>query len=255
MELFYRKIGEEGRPLIILHGLFGSGDNWQTLARSYAEDHQVYLVDQRNHGRSPHADEFSYELMADDLAKFVEDHDLTDVDMIGHSMGGKTAMLFASEHSYALNKLIVADMAPKPYPLHHQKILEALMTADLNSLGTRGAVGKHLEQHIEEEGVRQFLLKNLYWKNKGELAWRFNVPVLNREIGVIVDETDQQICLTDTLFVRGSESNYITDEDQFYLSHYFPNSELETINGAGHWLHAEAPETFLAVTRTFLEAL
>lgn len=252
MELFFKTLGE-GRPLIILHGLFGSGDNWQSLARTYAEDFKVYLVDQRNHGRSPHSDEFSYRLMADDLHELIESEDLTDVNIIGHSMGGKTAMLYASEHSYAIHKLIVADMAPKPYPVHHRTILDALLSADLNELKSRSAVQNHLEGRIEAASVRQFLLKNLYWKEKGQLAWRFNVEVLNREIEQIVEETDQQISLADTLFVRGSESDYITDNDQFYLDHYFPNHDLQTIQGAGHWLHAEAPQTFLEITRTFME--
>ena len=251
MKLFYRTLGE-GPPLLILHGLFGSGDNWQTLARSYAETHTVYLIDQRNHGRSEHSDDFSYRLMADDLNELIEELDLTEVNMIGHSMGGKTAMLYASEHSYAVNKLIIADMAPKPYPVHHRPIIDALLEADLSILNSRSAVSKHLESRIPEASVRQFLLKNLYWKEKGQLAWRFNVKAIDEHIEAIVDETGQQICLSDTLFIRGGQSNYVTDEDQFWLEHYFPNHELFTIERAGHWLHAEAPETFLDVTRTFL---
>ena len=251
MKLHYRKLGE-GRPLIILHGLFGSGDNWQSLARKFAEERTVFLVDQRNHGRSPHSEEFSYRLMADDLAEFVEDHHLEDVDLLGHSMGGKTAMLFASEHSYALHRLIIADMAPKPYPVHHQTILTALTTANLNALGSRQNVDEYLANYIPQDSIRQFLMKNLYWVQKGQLAWRFNVEVLNRAIGEIVAETGQQICTTDTLFVRGGRSDYITDEDQFWLAHYFPNFELITIPEAGHWLHAEAPETFYNICRTFL---
>lgn len=251
MKLHYRKLGE-GRPLIILHGLFGSGDNWQSLARKFAEEHTVFLVDQRNHGRSPHSEKFSYRLMADDLAEFVEDHHLEDFDLLGHSMGGKTAMLFASEHSYSLHRLIIADIAPKPYPLHHQTILKALTTADLNALGSRQSVDEYLANFISQASIRQFLLKNLYWIQKGQLAWRFNVNVLNRAIGEIVAETGQQICTTDTLFVRGGRSDYITDEDQFWLEHYFTNFELITIPEAGHWLHAEAPETFYNICRTFL---
>ncbi len=253
MKLHYRKIGENGPPLIILHGLFGSGDNWQTLARHYAENHSVYLVDQRNHGRSPHSEAFSYRLMADDLLEFTEDHALDHLRIIGHSMGGKTAMLFAADHGAIIDKLIVADMAPKPYPPHHGTILKALTSADLSALGKRSAVDRHLAGFISEKAIRQFLLKNLYWKEKGQLAWRFNVDAINAHIEDIVDETEQGIGLADTLFVRGALSDYIKDEDQQFLDHYFPNHRLETIEGAGHWLHADAPETFLDITRTFLQ--
>lgn len=252
MNLHFQKVGESGPPLIILHGLFGSGDNWQTLAKQYAENHIVYLVDQRNHGRSPHSDAFSYRLMADDLLEFTEDHALNHLRIIGHSMGGKTAMLFAADHGAMVDKLIIADMAPKPYPVHHGTILNALSTADLSSLDKRSEVDQHLAKSIPEKAVRQFLLKNLYWKEKGKLAWRFNVSAIREHIEDIVDETEQGISLVDTLFVRGGLSDYITDEDQFYLDHYFPNHKLETIEAAGHWLHADAPETFLEITRTFL---
>ncbi|MFT4779969.1 MAG: pimeloyl-ACP methyl ester carboxylesterase [Flavobacteriales bacterium] len=251
MKLFFKTMGE-GQPLLILHGLFGSGDNWQTLARFYAEDFQVYLIDQRNHGHSPHTSDHSYELMAHDLEELVESEGLTDFHLLGHSMGGKTAMKFASENGYLIDKMIIADMAPKSYPVHHQAILHALTSADLDALGSRGNVAKHLSLSIEDEGVKQFLLKNLYWKEKGKLAWRFNVPVLNETIGQIVEETDQQISLTDTLFIRGGKSDYILDEDEAALNHYFPNYQLATIPEAGHWLHAEAPETFYAISRTYL---
>ncbi|MDG1781770.1 MAG: alpha/beta fold hydrolase [Flavobacteriales bacterium] len=251
MKLFFKTLGE-GKPLLILHGLFGSGDNWQTLARRYAEDFKVYLIDQRNHGHSPHDATHSYQAMAEDLEALVEEEDLNDFHLLGHSMGGKTAMLFASENGYMIDKLIVADMAPKSYPVHHQQILKALTTADLETLTSRSKVDAHLSQFIQEAGVKQFLLKNLYWKEKGKLAWRFNVPVLNDTIEKIVEETDQQISLADTLFIRGGKSDYIQDEDIPFLNHYFPNNQLETIPDAGHWLHAEAPETFFNVTRTYL---
>ena len=167
--------------------------------------------------------------MAEDLEALVEEEDLNDFHLLGHSMGGKTAMLFASENGYMIDKLIVADMAPKSYPVHHQQILKALTTADLETLTSRSKVDAHLSQFIQEAGVKQFLLKNLYWKEKGKLAWRFNVPVLNDTIEKIVEETDQQISLADTLFIRGGKSDYIQDEDIPFLNHYFPNNQLETI--------------------------
>ena len=251
MELNYRQMGE-GKPLVILHGLFGSGDNWQTLGRRYADHFNVYLVDQRNHGRSPHADDHSYRLMADDLLAFLEAQSLTKVHLLGHSMGGKTAMLFASEHSAMVERLIVADIAPKPYKVHHRELVDQLLSADLNALTERSEVEEHLEKGIPDPSTRQFFLKNLYWKSKGELAWRFNLKALSNNLEDVSDEAGQQICLNDTLFIRGAKSNYIQDDDVQWIDHYFPNNRLYTIEKAGHWLHAEAPDEYYEVTLEFL---
>ncbi|MEO0404803.1 MAG: alpha/beta fold hydrolase, partial [Bacteroidota bacterium] len=168
MKLHYKKVGS-GKPLIILHGLFGSGDNWQTLARRYGEENEVFLVDQRNHGHSDHSDDFSYEIMAEDLAEFIEDLGLDEFEIMGHSMGGKTAMVYAMNHDQGMDQLVVVDMAPKAYPIHHQKILDGLMSANLQELGSRGEVLKHMSQYEDNPGVQQFLMKNLYWKEKGNL--------------------------------------------------------------------------------------
>lgn len=251
MKLFFQKMGA-GQPLLILHGLFGSGDNWQSLARRYAEDFEVYLIDQRNHGHSPHSEEHSYALMAEDLLAFVEAHDLKDIRLMGHSMGGKTAMLFCSENSYLVHKLIVADMAPKPYPVHHRGIVDSLKKVDFTRVKSRGEVERILQEGIHEASTRQFFMKNLFWKEKGQLAWRFNLPVLDQNLEAMSEETGQQICLTDALFIRGGQSNYVRDEDLTWVEHYFPHHEVATIPEAGHWLHAEAPETFFEITRTFM---
>lgn len=252
MKLAFRTLGE-GMPLLILHGLFGSSDNWQTLARQYAEHFCVYLIDQRNHGHADHTDAHSYRLMADDLSELVEEQGLNDFHLMGHSMGGKTAMLFASENGHLIDKLIVADMAPKPYEVHHRALVDTLLKVDLDRVKSRGEVEKMLKAGISDAGTLQFFLKNLYWKEKGQLAWRFNLPVLSAQLEQMSEDTGQQICLVDTLFIRGAKSNYITDDDVQWLDHYFPNHRLYMIKDAGHWLHAEQPDEFFKATLEFLK--
>lgn len=234
-----------GQPLIILHGLFGSSDNWQTHGKKLAEYFEVYLVDQRNHGKSDWSDAFSYELMAADLFEFVQEHNLEDFILMGHSMGGKTAMYFAQEHEDLLEKLIVVDMGVKSYPVHHDRILEGLKSLDLSIIDSRGDAQKALAEYIDDASIRQFLLKNLYWKSKGQLAWRINIPVLDEKIDEIVKELPHKEVLTDTLFMRGGKSNYILEEDTEQIKSYFPVSEIYSIESAGHWIHAEAPTEFI----------
>lgn len=244
MKLHYKKMGS-GQPLIILHGLFGSSDNWQTHGKKLAEYFEVYLVDQRNHGKSDWSDAFSYELMAADLFEFVQEHNLEDFILMGHSMGGKTAMYFAQEHEDLLEKLIVVDMGVKSYPVHHDRILEGLKSLDLSIIDSRGDAQKALAEYIDDASIRQFLLKNLYWKSKGQLAWRINIPVLDEKIDEIVKELPHKEVLTDTLFMRGGKSNYILEEDTEQIKSYFPVSEIYSIESAGHWIHAEAPTEFI----------
>lgn len=244
MKLHYKKMGS-GQPLIILHGLFGSSDNWQTHGKKLSEYFEVYLVDQRNHGKSDWSDAFSYELMAADLFEFVQEHNLEDFILMGHSMGGKTAMYFAQEHEDLLDKLIVVDMGVKSYPVHHDRILEGLKSLDLSIIDSRGDAQKALAEYIDDASIRQFLLKNLYWKSKGQLAWRINIPVLDKKINEIVKELPYKEVLTDTLFMRGGKSNYILEEDTEQIKSYFPVSEIYSIESAGHWIHAEAPTEFI----------
>lgn len=244
MKLHYKKMGS-GQPLIILHGLFGSSDNWQTHGKKLSEYFEVYLVDQRNHGKSDWSDAFSYELMAADLFEFVQEHNLEDFILMGHSMGGKTAMYFAQEHEDLLEKLIVVDMGVKSYPVHHDRILEGLKSLDLSIIDSRGDAQKALAEYIDDASIRQFLLKNLYWKSKGQLAWRINIPVLDKKIYEIVKELPYKEVLTDTLFMRGGKSNYILEEDTEQIKSYFPVSEIYSIESAGHWIHAEAPTEFI----------
>ena len=242
--LHYRVLGK-GDPLVILHGLFGSSDNWQSQAKIFAEFYTVYLVDLRNHGHSFWSEEHSYVLMAKDLWDLTEELNLKNIILLGHSMGAKVAMTFAQQHPTILKKLILVDMGIKEYPMHHQHILSGIKSLNLSEYASRGEAERVLEVHLENPGVRQFLLKNLYWKTKGELAWRMNVTILEKKMGEILSAIPKQVVLTTTIFIRGELSNYILDEDIPDIENVFPDSEFETILGAGHWVHAEAQEEFI----------
>jgi hypothetical protein len=244
MELYYREMGE-GQPLVILHGLFGFSDNWQTQAKKFSEYYRVILVDLRNHGHSPWSSDFSYSIMVEDLLKLVQKLELKQFILLGHSMGGKVAMHFAQKHPNFLDKLIVVDMGVKSYPMHHQHILEAFNRIDLTQMSARSEAEQILKQFIDSEGVRQFLLKNLYWKEKGKLSWRLNFPVLEAAMPEILSALPEDEVLITTLFIRGSLSNYILDEDIPVLESYFPDSTIVSIENAGHWVHAEAPDDFV----------
>lgn len=253
MRLHSHIIGE-GYPFIVLHGFLGMGDNWKTLGNRFSQlGYQVHLVDQRNHGRSFHDDAFSYEVMAEDLTEYCEDHGIEECILLGHSMGGKTAMQFAVTYPDMVSKLIVADIGPKAYPSHHQHILKALSMLDFSEIDSRGKADKVLSEYIDEFGVRQFLLKNLYWKEKGQLGLRMNLSVLSEkalEVGEALSEAS--IFRKETLFVRGSRSEYILPQDEPLIHHHFPKAKIETIEGAGHWLHAENPDKFYSIVVNFL---
>ena len=252
MKLFFRTVGE-GKPLIILHGLFGSSDNWLTHAKSLGSNHKVYLVDQRNHGASPHNDEFTYEKMVDDLLKFIKQHDLIRPDIIGHSMGGKVAMLFAVRYPDQINKLIIVDIAPKFYPVHHNTILEGLKAIPITTLQSRQEADDILTGYIDLPGVRQFLLKNIKRSDDG-FEWKMNLNVIYDHIANVGNglEDDDQFD-HETLFIRGSESDYIEDSDIPDLNDHFPKNDLVTIHGASHWVHVEEPEQLLKAIEIFLD--
>ena len=254
MEILHSKIQGQGKPLIILHGYFGMGDNWKSQANKLAMHYQVHMVDQRNHGRSFHSDNFDYELLVEDLENYFEYHSIESAYLLGHSMGGKTAMLFAVTFPEKVEKLIVADIAPKNYPPHHHQILEALNAVDFSKITLRTEVDDVLKEYIEEEGVRQFLLKNVYRKTKDVLNFRFNLESLtdnNDEVGAALPGF-AEYC-GEVLFLRGGNSDYITDEDFALISAHFSKAEIKTISNAGHWLHAENPVDFLKEVMLFLE--
>lgn len=236
---------------MILHGLFGFSDNWQTHAKKLADYYRVILVDLRNHGRSDWSEEFSYELMAEDIHELVDQLQLEDLILVGHSMGGKVAMRFSQKYPDALEKLVVVDIGVKEYPMHHEHILAGIHSVSLNNVGSRRMAADELSEFIDSNGIKQFLLKNLYWIHKGQLAWRMNVKVLEREMADILSAMPKVEVMTPTLFIRGAMSNYILDEDIESLENLFPDSEVKTIENAGHWVHAEAPEEFLESLLSF----
>lgn len=248
----HSKILGKGKPFLILHGFLGMGDNWKTLGKQFSEEgFEVHLIDQRNHGKSPHSDDFSYELMAEDLKEYCDKHQLEEVILLGHSMGGKTAMLFACEYEQLVEKLIVVDIAPKYYAPHHQQILEGLTAINEAKLTSRGDAEDLLEKYISETGVRLFLLKNLYWKTKEQLSLKLNLDALKANIENIgAALTDEMKYEGATLFVKGGESSYILSEDRELIKSHFPKAIIVTIKGAGHWVHAEkSSEFFEAVSR------
>ncbi len=256
MEVLHSKILGHGRPLLILHGFLGMSDNWKTLGNQYTEKgYQVHLIDQRNHGKSFHSPDFDYQFLAGDVNTYMTFHQIPEAAILGHSMGGKTAMQFACSYPDKVSKLIIADIAPKFYPPHHQGIINALLNLDFGTLSSRKETDEQLSKYLTDFGIRQFLLKNLYWKEKNKLALRFNLAVLKdkmEEIGATIDAMDSYE--GDTLFLRGSRSEYILLNDFGHIKRHFPKASLETIANAGHWLHAENPKAFFSKTMEFLNS-
>ena len=253
MKLNFKSTGE-GFPLVILHGLFGNLDNWSTIARKWAEDFQVILVDLRNHGRSPHADEMTYPLMAEDVAAFLEAQGVDRCHLLGHSMGGKVAMQTALSYPTLVEKLIVVDMAPRRYGRGHDDVFAALKALDPKDIDDRRHADELMAPHMEDEGVRMFLLKNLARDSKQGFRWRMNLEVLDRDyenliapVGTLGQEFPRP-----ALFVRGGKSGYVKDEDIEGIRYLFPKAKIETVARAGHWVHAEAPEELYQVILTFL---
>lgn len=252
MQTLYSKILGSGQPFLILHGFLGMSDNWKMLGNKYAENFEVHLIDQRNHGRSFHADEFSYTLMVQDLKNYIDHYQLENCILLGHSMGGKTAMQFAITYPELIKKLIVADIAPKTYPAHHQYILKALSEIDFSKQTSRKEIEASLNKYITETGVIQFLMKNIYRKEKETLAYRFNLPVLSEKYNEVVTSFQTNKTYTKpTLFLKGGNSKYITTEDSIVINSIFPNASIQKIDNAGHWLHAEKPQEFYKKTMRF----
>ncbi len=252
MNLFFRKSGQ-GPPIVILHGLFGTSDNWFSLSKVFAESFTVYTIDQRNHGQSPQTEEFNYRLLTEDLERFLEDHSIHNPIIIGHSMGGKTAMNLAIKNPASVGKLIVVDIAPKAYPIHHDHILEGLTAIPISSLTSRNEADQILAEFVPELEVRQFLLKNLSRNSEGKFEWKINLMAIQNHIQEIGEGMQYEGTFEKpTLFINGAKSNYFKVGDEKLILKLFPAAQIETLD-AGHWVQAERPQEFVQTVINFLK--
>ena len=255
MILHSKIVGEGNKTIVILHGLFGSGDNWKTYANKLAsKGFCVHLIDQRNHGRSFHTNDFNYELLVMDLKKYLDHNNINDCILMGHSMGGKTAMNFALKHSEYISNLIVIDIAPKYYPVHHDKIIEALISLDLDQISTRKEADQKLTNYIDDSVLKNFLLKNLYWVNRTKLDFRFNLLSLKKNISSIGERVNNNNkFLSKTMFLKGEYSNYIEQKDSIEIIMLFPEASIITIPKSNHWLHVDNPDHFFSTIMEFIQ--
>ena len=252
MNLHYRTLGE-GPPLIVMHGVFGSSDNWQTVGKEFAAYHKVYLVDMRNHGKSPHSDLFSYEVMAEDIVQLMKAEGLTSANILGHSMGGKVAMTLATNYPGMVHQLVVVDIAPKQYPPHHAQIFEGFRSVNLSSLSSRKEADDQMAKVISSIGVRQFILKNLERNDDGSFRWKLNLDVIESAANRIGEEIRKEVQFEgNSLFIAGGNSDYILDADHAQIKTLFPKAHIAKIEGAGHWVHAEKPAELRDMVLEFL---
>lgn len=256
MQLYAKSYGQDSSPpLVILHGLFGSLDNWAGQSSVLAEHFKVWTLDLRNHGRSDWSEQMSYPAMADDLLAFLDQQGLDSIDLLGHSMGGKVAMQFALDYPQRVKRLIVVDISPVRYPPHHTDVFAGLRGVELDTITSRREADQQLQQQIEDASIRNFLLKNLY-RDGERFNWRANLEVLEREYDYIASPPapryEQQCFEAPTLFIKGAESHYIQAEHRPAISALFPNAEARIMNGVGHWPHAEKPKAFNALLLRFL---
>ncbi|WP_462317314.1 alpha/beta fold hydrolase [Marinilabilia sp.] len=266
MELFFREKGKGEKVIIIVHGLYGASDNWLSVARELENDFRIILVDQRNHGKSPHSKEHNYRAMADDLDQLMVKLKLEKAILIGHSMGGKTVMRFCLEHPKKVEKMIVVDIAPKSYDsfsnyaevtANHKKIIEALAKVDPSKYNDRQEIDKALSSYFPNKRLRAFLMKNLKREKNGGYHWQLNLEALKNNMTEIMDgfsdlKKEKSGKMPETVFVKGENSPYINEDDTIFINNFFPGSQIVSIPEAGHWIHAEKPELFIKTIKYFL---
>ncbi len=254
-EVLYSRIEGEGQPFIVMHGYLGMSDNWKSFGTQIAAlGYQVHLLDLRNHGRSFHDSEFTYDAMVEDVRYYMVENNLEQAVVLGHSMGGKVAMKFATTYPGKVKQLLVADIAPKEYAPHHQDILAGLNAVDFSKKPSRNEVDDILSSYVKDLSTRMFLMKSLYWVEPGQLAFRFNLAVFNQNEFVIGEGLSEDAFYNGkTLFLKGAKSNYIQDSDEEMIKQIFPNSKIVSISNAGHWLHAENPDEFYQAVKIFLK--
>ena len=251
MKLYFRKFGK-GKPLIVLHGLFGFSSNWQSIAKFFSERYEVYLLDQRNHGQSPHSEIFNYDVMVNDVLEFMELEKIENPHILGHSMGGKVAMKLAGMYPQKVDKIVVGDIAPKRYVPDYQHIFNGFKHVNLSMIKTRREADEQLSKYIPDIDVRQFLLKNLYKNQKGNYQWNLNIDAIEKSIEIISDEIVLKTPVSnELLFIIGTKSNYINEKDYEKIKQLFPNAKFKTLD-TGHWVHAENPQLFSQLVFEFL---
>lgn len=250
----FSRIYGNGQPLIIIHGLFGMSDNWNSLGKSFSKNYNVHLVDLRNHGRSFHDEVFTYEAMSKDLKNYIAHHNLENPIILGHSLGGKVAMHFCFKNKSLVSKLIVVDIAPKAYSIDfHRNILNILVDFQLNNFKSRNEIDLALSISIKDSAIRFFLMKNIYRNDSSFFAWRFNIKVLLNKIENIQDANFLIGTInTPTLFIKGTKSDYITKEDELLIQNHFNNVIIKEIQNSGHWVHAEQTNLFTNEVLNFL---
>lgn len=267
MDLFFREEGN-GFPVVIVHGLYGSSDNWLTVGKKLSAHYKVYMIDQRNHGRSPNSDDHSYETLKEDLAGFFDQHHLQKAILIGHSMGGKTAMAFAADYPERIEKLVIVDISPKDYfTLNdesqyylHKSIMEAMLELDFSRMESRKDIENYLSERIDNLSIVQFLLKNVHRKKENhQFEWRINIKVLYENLDEIISGVNERwfedrrpIFNYPVLFIKGENSKYIQTEDYTSIKQIYPDALIKVIPDAGHWLHAEQPQLFMEVLEQFM---
>jgi pimeloyl-ACP methyl ester carboxylesterase len=267
VEIFFQKIGS-GTPIVILHGLYGSSDNWISVARQLALNHTVYLIDQRNHGRSPHSTEHSYSLMSDDLYAFFTQQNIENAIILGHSMGGKTAMLFSARYPEKIKGLIIVDIAPasyaslneySPLAITHLNIVNTMLSLDFSLYSTRTEIDEALAKTLPGRDIRQFIMKNVLRNPDHSFRWKLNISALSKTLPEIMDSIHLEKVLLNNppmqfpaLFIRGGRSNYLLPAHYKEIKTYFSNVQIETIPNAGHWVHAEQPLLFMKIVSDFI---
>jgi len=263
MKLSFTKLGK-GNPIIIIHGLYGSKDNWHSIGKILSSSYSVYLIDQRNHGDSPHSENHDFNLMSDDVFQFINDHKLHKVTIIGHSMGGRTALFFSKKYSKRLNKLIIIDVSPfsslnsaktNEYIKLHAHIINSLLSLNVSYIKTRNEAEQYLKKYIESKNTRQFLLKNLIRKKDNTFNWKLNLIALKNNLREIFEGFNpcEEININiPTLFIKGEKSKYIEQDDIDLIKKSFSNYKIKEIKSAGHWVHAEQPKKLTQAILDFL---
>lgn len=250
MKLHYQ-ISGSGNPLLIVHGLFGSSDNWRSMAKYFSKQYQVISIDLRNHGRSPHSDNQSLDDMAEDVYELCQQLDINNVNIVGHSLGGKVAMKFAERYDQYIDKLVIVDISPRQYEGGHTPLMDAMMALNLSKLSSRKQVDEALAASIPDQQVRQFLLMNLLLEDE-QVKWRINLPALKTNYKKFMSAVFTRSSSNSTsLFIYGEHSDYVTKQDRADIKQIFPYAEFAAIP-SGHWVHAERPQQFKQIVEEFL---